>query len=249
MDIIKGFKGWCHKVLPLVYDDSLSYYEFLCKVLKKLNEVIEAVNQLIEGGGYDPSVITQIQEDITRLKNTVKTISEDLETLSGTVDTLEDTVGGLVDDVAAIEDVLDTKVNNTDIVFNVQNPQSTVPFENISYKGQTYVNAGSSNENVKVESFTPLVSGSAIYFSVSAGYKPMQVYLVFKNDSNQYKILELYRITDNVEQQNVNFINTDGTDATLTCNTSLGGCVLDDDFSLTYYTGIYGQAVSTKITT
>lgn len=38
------FKFWCQKVLPLVYDDSLSYYEVLCKVAKKLNEVIESAN-------------------------------------------------------------------------------------------------------------------------------------------------------------------------------------------------------------
>lgn len=31
-----------HEVLPLVYDDSISYYEFLCKVLDKLNEVIDS---------------------------------------------------------------------------------------------------------------------------------------------------------------------------------------------------------------
>lgn len=41
MNDIEKFKFWSHKVLPLVYDDSLSYYEFLCKVLKKLNEVID----------------------------------------------------------------------------------------------------------------------------------------------------------------------------------------------------------------
>ena len=35
------FKFWCHKVLPLVYDDSLSYYEVLCKVAKDLQTVIE----------------------------------------------------------------------------------------------------------------------------------------------------------------------------------------------------------------
>lgn len=37
---------WCQKVLPLVYDDSLSYYELLCKVTAKLNELIENNNQL-----------------------------------------------------------------------------------------------------------------------------------------------------------------------------------------------------------
>lgn len=34
----------CNKILPLVYDDSLSYYEVLCKVVAKLNELISDVN-------------------------------------------------------------------------------------------------------------------------------------------------------------------------------------------------------------
>lgn len=36
----------CNKILPLVYDDSLSYYETLCKISKKLNEVINNINEL-----------------------------------------------------------------------------------------------------------------------------------------------------------------------------------------------------------
>lgn len=35
------FKFWCYKVLPLVYDDSLSYYEILCKVVEYINDLIE----------------------------------------------------------------------------------------------------------------------------------------------------------------------------------------------------------------
>ncbi len=42
------FRFWCQKVLPLVYDDSLSYYELLCKVVAKLNESIDNTNGLIE---------------------------------------------------------------------------------------------------------------------------------------------------------------------------------------------------------
>ena len=34
------FKFWCQKVLPLVYDDSLSYYELLCKVVDYINNLI-----------------------------------------------------------------------------------------------------------------------------------------------------------------------------------------------------------------
>lgn len=43
---IKPLRAWVQKVLPLVYDDSLSYYELLCKVVYKLNEVIKNVDQL-----------------------------------------------------------------------------------------------------------------------------------------------------------------------------------------------------------
>lgn len=38
---LKPFKFWCQKVLPAIYDDSLSYYELLCKVVNYLNDVIE----------------------------------------------------------------------------------------------------------------------------------------------------------------------------------------------------------------
>ena len=48
---IKPFRAWCQKVLPLVYDDSLSYYELLCKVLDVLNKTaLEVINL---GEAYD----------------------------------------------------------------------------------------------------------------------------------------------------------------------------------------------------
>lgn len=37
---------WCHKILPLVYDDSLSYMELLNKVVYKLNELVNNNNEL-----------------------------------------------------------------------------------------------------------------------------------------------------------------------------------------------------------
>ena len=43
---MEKFRFWCQKVLPLVYDDSLSYYEVLCKVKDYLNATIEEVERL-----------------------------------------------------------------------------------------------------------------------------------------------------------------------------------------------------------
>lgn len=45
--MIDKLRYWCHKILPLVYDDSLSYYEVLCKTSAKLNEVIDSTNGLL----------------------------------------------------------------------------------------------------------------------------------------------------------------------------------------------------------
>ena len=46
--MIDKINYWCNKILPLVYDDSLSYYEVLCKTSAKLNEVITNTNGLLD---------------------------------------------------------------------------------------------------------------------------------------------------------------------------------------------------------
>lgn len=45
MDRIRKLKFFCQKILPLVFDDSLSYYEVLGKFNHKLGEVIDEVNR------------------------------------------------------------------------------------------------------------------------------------------------------------------------------------------------------------
>lgn len=42
------FHFYCQKVLPAVYDDSLSYYEVLCKLTDTVNKFISAGNTDIE---------------------------------------------------------------------------------------------------------------------------------------------------------------------------------------------------------
>lgn len=38
----------CFPILPLVYNDALSYYEAICKLVEKINELIKKVNELEE---------------------------------------------------------------------------------------------------------------------------------------------------------------------------------------------------------
>lgn len=45
-DTLTPFQVWCQKVLPTIYDNSLSYYELLTKVVKYLNDTMMNVNDL-----------------------------------------------------------------------------------------------------------------------------------------------------------------------------------------------------------
>ena len=46
MDNLTKLRYWTFKILPLVYDDSLSYYEVLTKVAAKINELVDSNNAM-----------------------------------------------------------------------------------------------------------------------------------------------------------------------------------------------------------
>ena len=50
------------KVLPAVYDDSLSYYELLAKIQEKLNEVVVSENYLNEWQAAQDQTITELEQ-------------------------------------------------------------------------------------------------------------------------------------------------------------------------------------------
>lgn len=88
---VAKFKFWCQKVLPAVYDDSLSYYELLCKVMSKLNEVIDVINTFETG-----------HEDIyNRLDNLDKLVADLEDVVKADYDELKGLIG---DNKQAIED-------------------------------------------------------------------------------------------------------------------------------------------------
>lgn len=62
----------CQKVLPLVYDDSLSYYEVLCKVQHKLNELIEINNTIRD----------EIRKEYVDILEATKTVTEAVATVT-----------------------------------------------------------------------------------------------------------------------------------------------------------------------
>lgn len=72
MNDLRPFRFWCQKVLPLVYDDSLSYYELLCKVVDYLNKTMENVNKLSEN--FD-----ELQSAFNTLKKYIENYFDNLD--------------------------------------------------------------------------------------------------------------------------------------------------------------------------
>lgn len=66
MNKINKINVCCQKVLPLVYDESLSYYEVLCKVIQKLNELIKINNNIRD----------EIHKEYIETLEAVKTVTE-----------------------------------------------------------------------------------------------------------------------------------------------------------------------------
>ncbi len=69
---VKKFRFWCQKVIPLVYDDSLSYYEVLCKCVDYINNLIETDNEIF-------ATIDDMQNDIKILQEWVDNFDSEAE--------------------------------------------------------------------------------------------------------------------------------------------------------------------------
>lgn len=76
---VKPMMARCQKVLPLVYDDSLSYYEVLCKVQKKTNDLIHNVNEFFEWATQHESDYNALVQRVGRVENVINTFEYEIQ--------------------------------------------------------------------------------------------------------------------------------------------------------------------------
>lgn len=113
------FPNWifCPKIVPLVYDDSLSYYEFLNKLMVKLNEVITFANQINANVDYLREIVERIQalidgfdaritaneQDIANLKIAMESVNTIIEGINSTLTDMQadiDANSGAIENLA-----------------------------------------------------------------------------------------------------------------------------------------------------
>lgn len=107
---LKYFKGWTLENFPFIEDDfdAITTYQFMCKIVEYLNEVIYNQKILDENNEEIVKLVQELKayvdeylEDLTDIKEEIANIEENLTSLGETVD--ENTV-----DIAN----LDTKIDN-----------------------------------------------------------------------------------------------------------------------------------------
>lgn len=116
MNSPEKFRFFCQKVLPLVYDDSLSYYEVLCKVKAKINEMIDYVDELEDrsvarANAYTDSKIIEFQNLANELE---KNFNDKVEELNTDFDSFKESVNtdlsGFREELTRLEEYVDAEI-------------------------------------------------------------------------------------------------------------------------------------------
>lgn len=94
------FRFWCQKVLPIVYDDSLSYYELLNKVVNYLNNVISDVS----------SVETNVLRLYTSYYDLQSFVNDNLSELTDTINTFTEYINNYFDNLD-VQNEINNKLN------------------------------------------------------------------------------------------------------------------------------------------
>lgn len=159
---LRPFRFWCQKVLPLVYDDSLSYYEVLCKVVDYLNKTMEDVGVLHEDVDALHTAYQQLQSYVNDYFSTLDVQQEinnklDVMASDGTLDALLlPYFNAYKTEINGIVSQFETDVNSTITAF-----ENTV---NGSVNTQNQIIANQNNSITALEgrmdSFASLTQGS-----------------------------------------------------------------------------------------
>lgn len=187
------FRFWCQKILPAVYDDSLSYYELLCKAVDYLNKVMEddisitnLVNQLEEFvNNYFNNL--DVQEEIN---NKLDDMAENGELYALIERFTQPIIDEINNNITAFESATNERFNETDTA--IQNQSDNILVLESRMDGFSSLPDGSLSTSADAELVDIRVSTSGLVYPTAGDAVRAQVKNSDANyEENKYNIEQI----------------------------------------------------------
>lgn len=160
MNKINKINVCCQKVLPLVYDESLSYYEVLCKVIQKLNELIKINNNIRDEVHSDylavlegARVATEAVASVTTMRDEVLTLKQATEQYAHDVVTVYNETVQARDTAIAKANIAEQSATTATEKANIASASATTATEKANIAVQSATTA-TEKANIAVQSAT-----------------------------------------------------------------------------------------------
>lgn len=127
-DAVARIKVFCAHVIPLVFDNTLSYYETICACVAKVNELVDAVNSQnltitefchmveLEINNFEEYIqgqynaldtrVTTLETDVDSLKQRMTEAENNITTLTADMETAKANITALFDNVTMLDNVV-----------------------------------------------------------------------------------------------------------------------------------------------
>lgn len=152
---VHGFRFWCQKVIPLVFDDSLSYYEVLCKLTHFMNEFSESLNMTIDGLLELQEYFEEFKEDINKTLDEIKKLAYTLDGIYRLDLNANYLNTGLTNkEKEDLKDILNDMIKKEvvkPIVLDVKNNENMTVYSNIIYTDNDFINNIKNDNNIIID--------------------------------------------------------------------------------------------------
>lgn len=155
----------CQKVLPTIYDDALSYYEEVCKLIKTVNDIITTFNS------YEDIIIelqkalvdiSAIETDVQSLKERVTNAESSVKSINNSIAAMRTIDAGLQKQIDELVDKMNSIITSYNNIINyVDNAVGKVAIENSTalIRLENYINTQDRILQLQIDELRKAVEG------------------------------------------------------------------------------------------
>lgn len=160
---LRPFKLWTLQNFPFIEEDfdALTNYEMMCKIVGKLNEVVDITNEQTETFKY-------LSEEFVKLKNYVDEYLKDIDDIKAQIELIDSALDNIAitlnehqEEISSLNNKIDSEINRVIAIIN----------ENYNQL-KTYVDYQDSILNTKIDNIQ--IGQIEIYDPTSGTIKPLQ---------------------------------------------------------------------------